>query len=457
MGKLAELALHPSELRAALQYKLFPSVLYPHDPAADTPTLRRCYELLNLTSRSFAAVIEQLHPELRDAISIFYIVLRGLDTVEDDMSLALDTKIPLLRAFDTKLDTPGWTFDGVGPGEKDRVVLVEFDTVITEFAKLRPEYRDVIRDITRRMGNGMADYAIDADFSRDGLDTVRDYDLYCYYVAGLVGEGLTRMAIVSGFGEPVLAREPDLHLAMGLFLQKTNIIRDFREDLDDGRTFYPRELWAIHVKTLKELADPAVAQTKGLHVLTEMTINALELVPKVLQYLDNITEPTLFRFCAIPQVMAVATLELVFNNVRVFETNVKIRRGLACKLILAARSRRGVYDVFRAYVHRIHQRNLASDPNYLKLEILCGKIEQYIAQHYPDEKDDAEVSGAGGVAALQKESADALMVLVAGGGFAIATCAIMVGIAYLFGARFSFSLKDAFPFLADPTLANADL
>jgi len=49
----------------------------------------RCYELLDATSRSFAAVIQALDPELRPAICIFYLVLRGLDTVEDDMSIDL--------------------------------------------------------------------------------------------------------------------------------------------------------------------------------------------------------------------------------------------------------------------------------------------------------------------------------------------------------------------------------
>ena len=63
----------------------------------------RCYELLNLTSRSFAAVIEELHPELR--VMIFYLVLRALDTIEDDMTIKSSIKIPLLREFDTKLNT----------------------------------------------------------------------------------------------------------------------------------------------------------------------------------------------------------------------------------------------------------------------------------------------------------------------------------------------------------------
>lgn len=31
--------------------------------------------------------------------------------------------------------------------------------------------------------------------------------------------------------------------SMGLFLQKTNIIRDYLEDMDDGRTWWPQDIW----------------------------------------------------------------------------------------------------------------------------------------------------------------------------------------------------------------------
>lgn len=44
-------------------------------------------------------VIQQLPLELRDAVCVFYLVLRALDTVEDDMALPLETKLPHLQAF----------------------------------------------------------------------------------------------------------------------------------------------------------------------------------------------------------------------------------------------------------------------------------------------------------------------------------------------------------------------
>jgi farnesyl-diphosphate farnesyltransferase len=42
------------------------------------------------------------------------------------------------------------------------------------------------------MGGGMA------DFLQKPVETIEDYNLYCWYVAGLVGEGLSRLFAVSG-------------------------------------------------------------------------------------------------------------------------------------------------------------------------------------------------------------------------------------------------------------------
>jgi farnesyl-diphosphate farnesyltransferase len=69
----------------------------------DDPKLAFCYDMLNKVSRSFAVVIQQLPNPLRDAICVFYLVLRGLDTVEDDMALSNRIKLPALRSFHERI------------------------------------------------------------------------------------------------------------------------------------------------------------------------------------------------------------------------------------------------------------------------------------------------------------------------------------------------------------------
>ncbi len=63
----------------------------------------------------------------RPAVSIFYLVLRALDTVEDDMTIPLEKKVLLLKEFHTYLYQPEWKF--TESQEKDRAVLEDFPAV----------------------------------------------------------------------------------------------------------------------------------------------------------------------------------------------------------------------------------------------------------------------------------------------------------------------------------------
>lgn len=382
MVKALELLSNPVELKAALKLKYIRQPLFgPRD--AVSPELTRCYQLLKATSRSFAAVIQELHPELRDAVMLFYLVLRALDTVEDDMSIEPQLKISVLRSFAEKLNTTDWSFDGNSPEEKDRIVLVEFPCILHEYHQLRPQYRRVIQDITDKMGNGMAHYILDEQFNLQGVQTVKDYDLYCHYVAGLVGEGLTHLIVEAGFGEPDIDTNPQLYESMGLFLQKTNIIRDYAEDLADGRSFWPREVWSKYAEKLPDLGDVQNRQN-GVNCINELVLNALSHVIDIFTYLSSINEQTTFQFCAIPQVMAIATLALVFNNEKVLTENVKIRKGTTCELILESRTLHGCISIFRRYVRDIKSRVPVHDPNYLKVNIQVARIEQHIEEMYQD-------------------------------------------------------------------------
>jgi farnesyl-diphosphate farnesyltransferase len=90
---------------------------------------------------------------------------------------------------------------------------------------------------------------------------------------------------------------------MGLFLQKTNIIRDYLEDFVDGRAFWPQEVWKRYSFTgdLGFFADPAY-KIQALGCLNHLITDALECVPECLEYMELLKTEQIFRFCAIPQV-----------------------------------------------------------------------------------------------------------------------------------------------------------
>jgi farnesyl-diphosphate farnesyltransferase len=140
---------YPSEIAALLKFKLTvadptsdltkPEAVSPSDPTYADYTRRLCYYFLNLTSRSFARVIQELDEELRHPICLFYLILRGLDTVEDDMTIPIARKVDVLESFHRSLHVNGWTFKENGPNEKDAPLLREFDCVIAEFGRLDPK------------------------------------------------------------------------------------------------------------------------------------------------------------------------------------------------------------------------------------------------------------------------------------------------------------------------------
>ena len=290
------------------------------------------------------------------------------------MTIPLNIKEPILRNFEDILEKDGWTFDGNGPNEKDRELLVHFDVVITEFKLVKPAYKTIIAGITKKMGNGMADYANNAEHNVDGVNTIKDYELYCHYVAGLVGEGLTALFVESKLANPALLQRPELSESMGQFLQKTNIIRDIKEDLDDKRRFYPKEIWSKHVDNFEDLFDPSNLDA-ALNCSSEMVLNALRHGDECLFYMAGIKDQSVFNFVAIPQAMAIATLELVFRNPLVFQMNVKISKGDACQLMMdSSTNLRSVCDIFKKYVRRIHKKNTPKDPNFLEISIACAKV-----------------------------------------------------------------------------------
>ncbi|KIL62101.1 hypothetical protein M378DRAFT_193293 [Amanita muscaria Koide BX008] len=394
------LVTHPLEFKSLLQFYLYHEqnrdikALKEHPTSGwDRESMQRCWAFLDKTSRSFAAVIKELEGDLARTICLFYLVLRGLDTIEDDMSISDQVKQPILRSFHQHTVTPGWKFDGCGPKEKDRQLLVQYDVVVEEVNRLNPDYKAVIIDICHKMEIGMADYAHKA--ATTGiiyLDTIAEYDLYCHYVAGLVGEGLSRIFSVSKKEASWLGDQLELSNSMGLLLQKTNIIRDYREDVEQKRFFWPREIWGAYgfaeMRDMcawegREGAEAEDIKARATWVQSGMVLNALGHAVDALDYLRVLKNQTVFNFCAIPATMALATLELCFMNPDMFLRNIKIRKAEAAKLIMRSTNPREVGLIFRDYARRIHAKANPKDPNFIRISVACGKIEQWNEQQYP--------------------------------------------------------------------------
>ncbi|XP_036096507.1 squalene synthase isoform X2 [Molossus molossus] len=303
--------------------------------------LKTCYKYLHQTSRSFSVVIQALDEELRHAVCIFYLILRALDTLEDDMTISIEKKVPLLHNFHSYLYEPDWRF--MESKEKDRQVLEDFPTISLEFRKLALKYQTVIANSSRKMGFGMA------EFLNKQVTSEEEWDKYCHYVAGLVGIGLSQLFSASELEDPVVGNDLECANSMGLFLQKTNIIRDYLDDHKSGREFWPQEVWSKYVKKLGDFAKPENIDL-AVQCMNELITNALRHIPDVITYLSRLRNQSVFNFCAIPQVMAIATLATCYNNQQVFKGVVKIRKGQTVTLMMDATNMPAVKAIIDQYM-----------------------------------------------------------------------------------------------------------
>nr|ALO18787.1 squalene synthase [Panax notoginseng] len=355
MGSLGAILKHPDDFYPLLKLKF--AARHAEKQIPPEPHWAFCYSMLHKVSRSFGLVIQQLGPQLRDAVCISYLVLRALDTVEDDTSIPTEVKVPILMAFHRHIYDKDWHFSC---GTKEyKVLMDEFHHVSNAFLELGNGYQEAIEDITMRMGAGMA------KFICKEVETIDDYDEYCHYVAGLVGLGLSKLFHASGAED--LATD-SLSNSMGLFLQKTNIIRDYLEDINEipkSRMFWPRQIWSKYVDKLEDLKYEENS-AKAVRCLNDMVTNALVHAEDCLKYMSDLRDPAIFRFCAIPQIMAIGTLALCFNNTQVFRGVVKMRRGLTAKVIDRTKTMSDVYGAFFDFSCLLKSKVDNNDPNATK-------------------------------------------------------------------------------------------
>ncbi|XP_053314618.1 squalene synthase-like [Spea bombifrons] len=358
---------YPKEIYKLLRFKLggYRAVMPDLDRDSMRQSLQTCYRYLNETSRSYAAVIQVLDGELRDAACIHYLVLRALDTVEDDMTISLESKVATLRNFHTYLYDPEWKF--AESKEQHRQVLKDFPTISLEFRNLAVVYQDVIADICAKMGEGMA------NFQENKVDSLKQWDEYCIAATGLFALGLCHLVSASELEDGAVGM--DIHFAntTGLFLQKTNIIRDYLQDQLEGRAFWPREVWSKYAKKLSDFAKPENI-VPALQCLNELITNALNHVPDVLRYLSRLKNKRIFRFFAIPHVMAIATLAAFYNNQQVFKGVVKIRKGQTVTLMMDATNMDAVRAITLQYMEEIYQKIPPSDPTSGKTQHIISSI-----------------------------------------------------------------------------------
>ncbi len=225
---------------------------------------------LDRVSRSFAFCIARLQEPLRVQVSLAYLLCRILDSVED---AAWTDRAEQLRQFDMfdRLLLPGFSETDIQEWvgrfpldlpEGERQLLPETGTVLRHIFELSLPEREAILEPVRSMSRGMRHFAKFNQEHKMQLRDLREVNQYCFFVAGVVGEILTRLVTLTRGLSAVDEASLIDAFHFGLFLQKVNLLKDQIQDERSGRFLIPSRPQVLD--SLREHAQRAIDYITGI-------------------------------------------------------------------------------------------------------------------------------------------------------------------------------------------------
>lgn len=175
--------------------------------------------------RTFAAASRLLPGSVRDDVYRLYLVFRVLDDLVDHGDP---------RAEEAVAAVEHWCRLGVVTSRESRV--------LDELASRHPLPPGALLDFCLGMRS---------DMEAQRFETEEELDTYCYRVAGTVGVVMsavlgTRTAAAKGHAA-----------ALGMAMQRTNILRDIDEDMSAGRLYLPTD-------TIRRFGSPEPGEREAL-------------------------------------------------------------------------------------------------------------------------------------------------------------------------------------------------
>ena len=225
-------------------------------------------EMLRGVSRSFALTIPQLPAGLKKAVTNAYLICRIIDTIEDDEDLTLEKKSFFFEKFIRVLngEEPAELFaEGLLPllsencPEHEKNLVRNTPVVIRGLFGLNPRQQKAVKRCAVIMARGML--TCQEKKALGGLENLSEFERYCYFVAGVVGEMLTDL--FCDYSPEIDKRRKELMplaISFGQGLQMTNIVKDLWEDRGRGICWLPR---SVFEKTGYDLNDLSSGYTES--------------------------------------------------------------------------------------------------------------------------------------------------------------------------------------------------
>jgi 15-cis-phytoene synthase len=201
-----------------------------------------CQTITREQARNFHYGIRLLPAGRRAALSAVYALARRIDDVGDG-DLPAAEKLARLGEIRTAVHELGVGRDSGDP------VLVALADAARRFPVPISAFDELIDGV-----------AMDVEMDEHGnrYETFEDLVVYCRCVAGSVGR--LCLAIFASRSDPDAPAYAD---TLGIALQQTNVLRDIREDLTNGRVYLPQEDLDRYGVELRLGADGALVDDDG--------------------------------------------------------------------------------------------------------------------------------------------------------------------------------------------------
>ncbi|MEN9847545.1 MAG: hypothetical protein RL368_285 [Pseudomonadota bacterium] len=279
--------------------------------------------LLQGVSRTFALTIPQLPPSLATVVGNAYLLCRIADTIEDEPNLSTAQKVQFSKNFTevvagtAEAEAFSHTLSPLlssSTSVQEHELVANTARVIALTQQFTSSQQAALSDCVCIMAQGMAAFQQHASLA--GLPNLSEMNRYCYYVAGVVGEMLTRLFCEYS---PAIARHETqlqkLAISFGQGLQMTNILKDIWEDRNRNACWLPRNIFAAHSVDLETLS--LRAGNLGFNqALTELIAVAHSHLALALEYVLLIpkSEQGIRRFCLWALGMAMLTLRKIHHS-----------------------------------------------------------------------------------------------------------------------------------------------
>jgi len=303
----------------------------------ESPEFQYCLRALNNVSRSFALTIPMIEESIRIPILMGYLEARVLDSFEDEYqnNLSKKERSGNLDLVFSVLEKP--------EGKQSEIVVKKitetapdyisnphyldlvknFDQIMKTHRKLKTKDRKILIKWLAKTAKGMK------KFLGKRIETFAHLDEYCYYVGGTIGGFLTDLLIENT--RKITAKQSKIlksfYADFGIFLQKVNIIRDFREDiLKNKRIFWPEEAFLGYALIPQNLLGRRY-ESSALNLLDHMLESAHKHIEPIKKYISAIPQdfPGFKKAFSINFQMGVETLKKVKANPALFYGNTPVK------------------------------------------------------------------------------------------------------------------------------------